>query len=131
MFATTLVLAYPEPPMSNDDDDKNSGQTGAVLRGGLMALGAIAALWLVVFPLLGFGLVILKNAIFFGVLAGAGYLGYRMIAGGSRKAISGGRSRRALPAGRGRSSGGGDDFERKMRELEAIEKRLDAEIGKR
>jgi hypothetical protein len=37
-----------------------------------------------------------------------------------------------LPAGRGRSSsGGGDDFDRKMRELEAIEKRLDAEIGKR
>jgi hypothetical protein len=117
----------------DDDDDKNSGQTGAVLRGGLMALGAIAALWLVVFPLLGFGLVILKNAIFFGVLAGAGYLGYRMIAGGSRKALSGGRQRRALPAGRGRgrSSGGGDDFDRKMRELDAIEKRLDAEIGKR
>jgi hypothetical protein len=118
--------------MSNDDDDKNSGQTGAVLRGGLMALGAIAALWLVVFPLLGLGFMLLKNAIFFGVLAGAGYLGYRMIAGGSRKALSGGRHRRALPAGRGgRSSGGGDDFERKMRELEAIEKRLDAEIGKR
>ena len=118
--------------MSHDDDDKNSGQTGAVLRGGLMALGAIAALWLVVFPLLGFGFLLIKNAIFFGALAGAGYLGYRMIAGGgSRKAISGGRRHRALPAGRGRSSGGGDDFERKMRELDAIEKRLDAEIGKR
>ena len=41
----------------DDDDDKNSGQTGAVLRGGLMALGAIAALWLVVFP---------QTAFFFG-----------------------------------------------------------------
>ena len=64
------------------------------------------------------------------VLAGAGYLGYRMIAGGGRQKAIGGRSRRALPAGRGRKSGG-DDFDRKMRELEAIEKRLDAEIGKR
>lgn len=119
---------------NDDDDDKNSGQTGAVIRGGLMALGAIAALWLVVFPVLGFGLAILSKAVFFGVLAGAGYLGYRMIAGGGRqKAMTGGRHRRALPAGRGRgrSSGSSDDFDRKMRELEAIEKRLDAEIGKR
>lgn len=119
--------------MSHDhDDDKTSGQAGAVLRGGLMALGAVAALWLVVFPVLGFGLAILSKALFYGVLAGAGYLGYRMIAGGPRqKSVTGGRQRRALPAGRGRGSGGGDDFERKMRELEAIEKRLDAEIGKR
>jgi len=126
------VLAYPDIPMSNDDDDKNSGQTGAVIRGGLMALGAIAALWLVVFPVLGFGLAILSKALFFGVLAGAGYLGYRMIAGGGRqKAMGSSRQRRALTAGRGRNSGSGDDFDRKMRELEAIEKRLDAEIGKR
>jgi hypothetical protein len=125
------VLAYPETPMANDDDDdRSSGQTGAVIRGGLMALGAIAALWLVVFPVLGFGLALLSKALFFGVLAGAGYLGYRMIAGGGRQKAIGGRSRRALPAGRGRKSGG-DDFDRKMRELEAIEKRLDAEIGKR
>jgi hypothetical protein len=117
---------------NDDDDDRSSGQTGAVIRGGLMALGAIAALWLVVFPVLGFGLALLSKAVFFGVLAGAGYLGYRMIAGGGRqKAMTGGRSRRALPAGRGRNSGSGDDFDRKMRELEAIEKRLDAEIGKR
>lgn len=116
----------------DDDDDRNSGHTGALFRGGLMALGAVAALWFIVFPLLGLGFVLLKNAIFFGALAGAGYLGYRALTGGSRpRAVSGGRHRRALPAGRGRSSGGGDDFDRKMRELEAIEKRLDAEIGKR
>lgn len=116
---------------NDDDDDKNSGQTGAVIRGTLMALGAIAALWLVVFPVMSIGFALLSRALFFGVLAGAGYLGYRMVTGGGRQKAIGGRSRRALPAGRGRNSGSGDDFDRKMRELEAIEKRLDAEIGKR
>ena len=70
------------------------------------------------------------NVLFFGLLGGAGYLGYRMIAGGGKqRAVGGRRSQKALGPGRRGSSS--DDFERKMRELDAIEKRLDAEIGKR
>lgn len=113
--------------MAHDDDGNNdSGNTGAVLKGVLLTLGGIAALWMFV----GVGLFLLKNVLFFGLLGGAGYLGYRMIAGGGKqRAVGGRRSQRALGAGRSRNSG--DDFDRKMRELDAIEKRLDAEIGKR
>jgi len=118
--------------MAHDDDDNHgSGRTGAVLKGVLLTLGAIMALNIAFWV----GLVLIKNVLFFGLLGGAGYLGYRMIAGGGgRKAVTGGRSHRALGTGRGRSGSGGgssDDFDRKMRELDAIEKRLDAEIGKR
>jgi len=116
--------------MAHDDDDNHgSGHTGAVLKGVLLTLGAIFALNIAFWV----GLVLIKNVLFFGLLGGAGYLGYRMIAGGGRKQIGGGRSQRALGTGRHRGGGGSssDDFERKMRELDAIEKRLDAEIGKR
>ena len=130
-FARASALAYAESPMAHDDDDNHgSGHTGAVLKGVLLTLGAIMALNIAFWV----GLVLIKNVLFFGLLGGAGYLGYRMIAGGGgRKAVTGGRSHRALGTGRGRSGSGGssDDFERKMRELDAIEKRLDAEIGKR
>ena len=117
--------------MAHDDDGNNdSGQTGAVLKGVLLTLGAIMALSIA----FSVGIFLVKNVLFFGLLGGAGYLGYRMIAGGGRqKAVTGGRSQRALGAGRGPRGRGNssDDFDRKMRELDAIEKRLDAEIGKR
>jgi hypothetical protein len=117
--------------MAHDDDDNHgSGQTGAVLKGVLLTLGAFMALSIA----FSVGIFLVKNVLFFGLLGGAGYLGYRMIAGGRRKQLGGGRSHRALGTGRHRGGGGGsssDDFERKMRELDAIEKRLDAEIGKR
>ena len=113
--------------MAHDDDDHNgSGQAGTVLKTVLMTLGALVAFVLV--------LGVVKSVLFYGLLAGAGYLGYRAIAGGggNRKQVTGGRSQRALGSGRSRSSGNSsDDFDRKMRELDAIEKRLDAEIGKR
>jgi hypothetical protein len=114
--------------MAHDDDGNNdSSQAGAVFKGALLTLGGIAALWMFV----GVGLFLLKNVLFFGLLGGAGYLGYRMIAGGGKqKAVGGRRSQKALGPGR-RGGNSSDDFERKMRELDAIEKRLDAEIGKR
>jgi hypothetical protein len=121
--------------MARDDDDDDRGtSTGTLIKGGLYALGAMAAVYWVVWPLFIMGFVLAKSALFLAALAGAGYIGYRMIAGGGgeRRALRGRGGQKALGPARGRSSsrGGGDDFDRKMRELEAIEKRLDAEIGK-
>ncbi len=117
----------------DDDDDRGSG-AGTMIKGGLYALGAVAAVYWVVLPLFFVGWAIAKSVFFLAALTGAGYVGYRMIAGGggSRRALRGRRGQKALGTGR-RNRGGssGDDFDRKMRELEAIEKRLDAEIGKR
>lgn len=125
--------------MGNHDHDDDDNQTvfSRFAKNSLMILGGVFALWLaagMLFGTLFFFVGLMKNVLFFGALAGAGYLGYRMVAGGGgdRKAVRGGRAPRALGPGRGRNrGGGGDDFERKMRELEAIERRLDAEIGKR
>lgn len=121
-------------PRDDDDDDDRGSSVGTMLKGGLYALGAVAAIYWVVLPIFFVGFAIAKSVFFLAALAGAGYVGYRMIAGGGgeRKAIRGRRGQKALGPGRSRGSsrGGGDDFDRKMRELEAIEKRLDAEIGK-
>ncbi len=59
-------------------------------------------------------------------VAGAGYLGYRLFGATNKKAIGGG-GRRALRSGDGSS----DDFARRMAELDAIEKKLDAQIKDR
>ncbi len=109
--------------MAYDDDGGSGSHAFAILKGVFLTLGALMALGLA----LSFGFFLIKSVIFFGVIGGAGYIGYRMLAGGGDKpkAVSGGRRQRAL--GRGNSS---DEFDRKMRELDAIEKRLDAEIGK-
>jgi hypothetical protein len=95
--------------MARDDD----GATGTtVLKGALMVLGALAAVGLV--------LVVAKPLLLIGVLFGAGYLGYRMF--GKQKALEGGRERKALSSA---------DFDRRMRELDAIDRQLDSEIRKR
>lgn len=115
------------------DDDDSPSVFSKFAKNSLLILGGVAALWLAAGMVLGVTFFLLKNVIFVGALAAAGYLGYRMVSGGGeRKAVRGGRAPRALGPARGRGrSGGGDDFDRKMRELEAIERRLDAEIGKR
>ncbi len=91
----------------------NQGTAWPIVKGGLIALGGLAALGLV--------LSLLKPILILGVIAGAGYVGYRLFMGAD-KAIEGKPERKAL--------GADDDFERKMRELDALDKKLDAEIRK-
>jgi hypothetical protein len=111
-------------------DDERPGVAARFAKGSLLVLGGLFALMIAVRMVFGLFFAVLGPIMFVGALAGAGYVGYRLVAGGGeRKAVQGGRSARALGPGRGRSSG--DDFERKMRELDAIERRLDAEISKR
>lgn len=95
--------------MAKDDD----GSTGMnVLKGALMALGGLAAI--------GFVLVLAKPLLLVAVLFGAGYFGYKMF--GKQKALEGGRDRKALSSA---------DFDRRMRELDQIDRQLDSEIRKR
>jgi hypothetical protein len=98
--------------MSSDGD---SGLAWPLVKGGLLVLGGLAALSLT--------MALLKPLFLLGVLGGAAYLGYRLLSGG--KALEG-KEHKALSAG----SSSGDDFERKMRELDALDKKLDAEIRK-
>lgn len=84
-----------------------------ILKLGLIGLGGLVAVGILV--------TVLKPLLILGVLAGAGYVGYRLFMG-SDKALEGGKERKALSAD--------DDFERKMRELDAMDKKLDAEIRK-
>jgi hypothetical protein len=115
---------------SFDHDDDRPSAASRFAKGSLLVLGGLFALMIAARMVFGLFFAVLGNVLFIGALAGAGYVGYRLVAGGGdRKALKGGRSARALGPGRGRS--GADDFERKMRELEAIERRLDAEISKR
>ncbi len=92
------------------DDDGGAGMN--VLKGALMVLGGLAAL--------GFVLVVAKPLLLVAVLFGAGYFGYKMF--GKQKALEGGRDRKALSS---------SDFDRRMRELDAIDRQLDSEIRKR
>lgn len=92
--------------------DEN-GVTGmSVLKGALLVLGGLAAA--------GFVLAIAKPLLLIAVLFGAGFLGYRMF--GKNKALEGGKERKALSS---------SDFDRRMRELDAIDRQLDSEIRKR
>jgi hypothetical protein len=84
-----------------------------IIKLGLIGLGGLVAVGILVS--------VLKPLLILGVIAGAGYVGYRLFLG-SDKAIEGGKERKALTSG--------DDFERKMRELDAMDKKLDAEIRK-
>jgi hypothetical protein len=100
----------------SDDGNKGPGGTTTLLKGVLLGLGGLVAL--------GIALTMLKYVIVIGVLGGAGYLGYRILT--KNKALSGDTA-----APRGKLKSGDDDFDRKMRELEAIERRLDREISGR
>jgi hypothetical protein len=90
-----------------------------VFKGILMGLGGLVVLGVVVGTLKA----LLFPMFVVGVLTGVGYLGFKMI-GESKKAVSGAKQHKAL------ADKPGDDFERKMRELEAIDRQLDAEIRK-
>jgi hypothetical protein len=98
-------------------EDGGGGKGMAVLKGVLMGLGGLVALGIVVS--------VLKPLLVVGIVGGAGYLGYRLM-----------KKKQALPAGNragGRkalTAGSRDDFDRRMRELEEVERRLDSEIGK-
>lgn len=97
------------PGMSSEND----GSAGwSVLKAGLAVLGGVVA----------FGIVVslIKPALFVGAIVGAGYLGYRLF--GSSKAIEGGQELKALP------KGSNADFNRRMADLEQLEKKLDAQI---
>jgi hypothetical protein len=98
-------------------EENDGGSLGWTLaKGGLMVLGGLVVLGVV----LNFiGPIALVAAV-----AGAGYLGYRLFGATHKKAIGSGGSRKALRSG----DGGSDDFARRMAELDAIEKKLDAQI---
>ncbi len=102
--------------MKRSGGGNDGGSTSTLLKGVLLGLGGLT--------LFAITLAMLKYVIFFGVLGGAGYLGYRLLT--KDKALQS-----AEPKPRGKLSSGGDDFEQKMRELEAIERRLDREISGR
>jgi hypothetical protein len=101
--------------MAKNDD----GQGLAVAKGALLALGALAAV--------GIGLSLIpavwglfKLTMIIGVIAGAGYLGFRAF--GKTKELQAGKDRKALSSA---------DFDRRMRELDQLDRQLDNEIRKR
>lgn len=93
--------------------DDQSSRAWPILKLGLLGLGGVVAVGLMV--------AILKPLLILGVIAGAGYVGYRLFMG-SDKALEGTKERKALSPDA--------DFERRMAELDAVEKKLDAEIRK-
>lgn len=95
-------------------DDQGGSLAWPLVKLGLIGLGGLAAIGLV--------LAVLKPLLILGVIAGAGYVGYRLFMG-SDKAIEGTKERKALTPDQ--------DFERRMAELDAVDKKLDAEIRKR
>jgi hypothetical protein len=97
------------------EDETGPGWT--LLKGGLLVLGGLTAVAIF--------MSLLKPLFILGVLGGAGYLGYRLLSGG--KALGSGKDRKALPSAR---RGSDDDFDRRMRELDALDRKLDAEIRK-
>jgi hypothetical protein len=101
------------------DDDEGSSLGWTVAKGGLMVLGGLAALGII---LSYAGPIVLVAAVL-----GAGYLGYRLYGASNKKAIEGG-STKALGSGKGSTE---DDFARRMAELDALEKKLDAQIKDR
>ena len=100
------------PRMSSDGE---SALAWSFFKGGLLVLGGVAAI--------GLFMAVLKPLLIIGVLGGAAFLGYRLLSGG--KALSSGKEHKALHA-----ASSSDDFERKMRELDALDKKLDAQIRK-
>ncbi|MCA9653082.1 MAG: hypothetical protein H6712_21930 [Myxococcales bacterium] len=94
-------------------EDQGRSIAWPLVKLGLIGLGGVVAV--------GLAVAILKPLLILGVIAGAGYVGYRLFMG-SDKAIEGGKEHKAI--------GPDADFERRMAELDAMEKKLDAEIRK-
>ncbi len=94
--------------------EEGSSVAWPLVKLGLIGLGGLAAVSILV--------AVLKPLLILGVIGGAGYIGYRLFMG-SDKAIEGPAERKALTADQ--------DFERRMAQLDAMDKKLDAEIGKR
>jgi hypothetical protein len=93
------------------DDDGGTGP--AVLKGALLALGGLVAVLLlfkIAFPLAMIGLA-----------GSAGYFGFKVMSKG--KALAGGKEPKALMSS--------SDFDRKMRELDALDRQLDQKIRER
>src|SRR5690606_25951642 len=97
------------------DGKGGGGGSGTLVKGALLVGGGVLTVVIALY--------LLKWLVIVGLLGGAGYLGYRFLT--RDKALTSGD---AAPEKELRS---GDDFERKMRELEAIERRLDREISGR
>jgi hypothetical protein len=97
------------PSMAKESGDSDGAMS--LVKGGLLALGGITAVLLL--------FAMLKPLMIIGVLGLAGYIGYRVLA-----------QPKALEAGKGgpKAITSDADFERRMRELEAAERKLDAEI---
>lgn len=93
------------------EDDSSGSVAMSVGKAAIFALGTIAAV--------GIGFALLKPLIVAGMVAGAGFLGYRLMNGSQKRALEDGK-RKALPS---RS-----DFDSKWAELEAAERKLDREI---
>lgn len=96
--------------MAKDDDHGIS-----VVKGALIALGALAAV--------GIGLALITKIVpllfLVAMIGGAGYLGYRAF--GKTRELASGKEHKALSS---------SDFDRRMRELDAVDRQLDAEIRK-
>lgn len=106
-------MAYPCAGVSEETDSTQTA--AAVAKGALMGIGGLVALGVV--------LSLIKPLALIAVAGGAGYLGYRMLS----------KSKRLGPAAERRALGpasGDDDFNRRMKELDALERKLDREIGK-
>ena len=99
--------------MAGHEEDGESNTGMAILKGVIFTIGTVGAVVI--------ALALLKPLFVLGVLGAAGYFGYRLVAGNKKK---------ALPGGRQRSLGAGDDFDRRMRELDALDRKLDSEIRK-
>ena len=105
---TRAIMRRPAPK-------EGGSQTAAIAKGVLLGLGGLVAI--------GLAFALLKYVIVLGLLGGAAYFGYRALS--RSKAIAESTSRPS------RSIAEGSDFDRKMRELEAIERQLDREISGR
>jgi hypothetical protein len=93
--------------------DQGSSNAGwAIAKGVLLTLGGLVAIGMVVS--------MLKPLLILGVLAGVGWFGYRLAT--SNKALGPGEDRKAIT--------GAGDYDRRMAELDALDRKLDAEIRK-
>lgn len=112
----------PSPVMS--EREHAPGVDWGVVKGAatgvLLAVGGLAAISLV--------LSVLEPLLIIGILGGVGWLGYRLLGSGT-PALEGERRAKSLPPAEPRGATDASDFERRMAELEAIERKLDAEIG--